>query len=146
MLARVRRWLHDVSGWNAEHRAAWAGLTDPGADGFTPFQQECEQRLSRVVASRGLSLLNRRLEADPLEPYQAPSRTSEGRNPGCMIVAEIAELGAKVWLSGDQTDISAPSKQLRLERWDTKTPEQHYEAVVSFVRSLPLVSRDDAAS
>ena len=145
MLSRVRRWFHDVRSWNAEHRAAWATCTDPGADGFTPLQRECERRLAEVLASRGLLLLNRRIEADPLGPYQAPSSTGEAQTPGCMVVAEITELGATVWLYRDQTDIRTSSKELRLEEWDTKTPEQHYDAVVAFVGSLPLVSGEGAA-
>ena len=142
-------WLVWFSPWarkqRGEHEAAWAGFTDPDPSGLSQLQRECERRLAEVLASRGLSLRNRRIEEDPLEPYQAPSTTREARNRGCMIVADMPELGAEVWISGDQTDISSPSDELRLEEWDTKTPDEHYETVVSFVRSLPLIADEGAA-
>jgi hypothetical protein len=54
------------------------------------------------------------------------------------IVAEVPGLSATVWIYFDQTDIRAPTRELRLEEWATKTPEDHYRLVREFVASLPI--------
>ncbi len=118
-------WAHTQ---RASHEARWAGFVDVRPDGLTELQRECERRLAEELASRGLSLRNRRIESDV-----GPNRDES------MIIAEVPELDARVWLYPDQTDIVTPQKKLRLEEWDTLTPEEHFETVVSFVSSVQVV-------
>jgi len=115
------------------HEARWAGFVDAKHDGLTELQHECERRLVEELASRGLSLQNRRIEPD-----LGPNRDES------MVVAEVPELEAQIWFYPDQTDISTPKQNLRLEEWDTKTPEEHFETVVSFIRSLQAVAPTSA--
>jgi len=123
---------------------AWNACTTPAADGFTPFQRECERRITDVLASRGLALVNRRIEPDR-DYYERSSIPDRGEHPACVVVAEVPALGARVEVLGNETYVYAPSHDFRLEAWDRKTPELHYEAVVAFVRSLPLTSSDGTA-
>jgi hypothetical protein len=131
MLGRVIHWFREARAWNAEHRVAWGGgVKETGDDGRSPFQRECERRVVEVLASRDLELRSRRLEPDPIPEPDFRSQ---------MVVAEVPELGAEFWFYSDQTDISAPPSALHLEEWDARTPDEHCDKVVEFVRSLPRV-------
>ena len=143
MLSRLRQWFRDVGTYNTRHREAWSGLTDVAADGYSPFQHDCERRLTGALSLRGFELRNRRIEPDALQPGFAP--TAEAGLPGCTIVAEVRELRAQIWLSCDQTMISTPTAELNLEEWDTRTPAEHYAMVEEFVANLPETTPEGTA-
>ncbi len=123
MLSRIRRFVRDEKQWHSDHRSSWSGMVEPGPDGMTQFQGECERAIVETLSDRGLSLRERTVEGD-----------SER-----FVVAQVPELSATVWIYSNQTDIDAPGQELRLEQWDTRTPEDHYERVLAFLSGLPLV-------
>src|SRR5262245_16938288 len=123
----LRFLLRRLGRWSSEHRDAWSVARASGPDGLTAFQVECELRLSSALAARGLSLEQRQIE-----PFRWP-----GEEPELMVVACVPNLSAEVWIYADQTEIKTPGATLRLEAWDTKTPEEHYARVEAFVASLP---------
>ena len=122
--------------WNAAHDAAWAPVVGLDPDGLSPHQKECERRVTAKLAQRGLKLVNRRLTPDPLAEYSAIPNEAGPVSGEITIVAELVEAGATFWFYTDQTDIASPCVTLRLEVWDTKTPEEHYEAVLNVVEAL----------
>lgn len=128
--ATVRRWFSRITeklggliASHREHREAWKGVTEPGPDGLSPFQQATEEVVRSALDARGLELMDRqvvRMEAGD-ERY---------------IVAEIPSLETRIWMHRDQTDISAPTGELRLERWDARTPAEHHARVAAFLSEL----------
>jgi hypothetical protein len=123
MLKRLRNWLAENRAWNEEHRRTWAGVAEPGPDGLSSFQRETEARVLAVLESRGMQLAKRRLV--PTE-----------RNAEDYIVAEIPALNARISIYRDQTNVSSPAGNLRLEEWDARTPQEHHSKVVEFLASL----------
>jgi hypothetical protein len=119
MFARISDWLTE----NRRRKLAWATATEPGVDGFTPLQRETEAAVRAVLEERGLRLVQREL-----------IRTEGGAEQ--YVVADIPELSAKIWIYQDQTDVESPNASLRLERWDARTPTEHREKVVTFLRAL----------
>ena len=124
MFRRLRTWFAENKQWNQDHREGWMGLTEPDSGGLSPFQRGTEIRVRDILQRRGLYLVNRRVipMGDDGEHY---------------VVAEILPLEAKIWMYSDQTDVSSPMGELRLEEWDARTPEDHYARVTEFLESLP---------
>ena len=110
--------------WRSEHAAAWSAVNSPAPHGLSLFQRECERQIEEALSRRGLGLRNRVAHTKG-EAY---------------ITASVPELGAELWIYLDQTEIRCPAEALNLEAWDTKTPEEHYERVVGFLESQPLVA------
>ena len=122
MLGKVLAWLTEQRQWNADHKRAWAGAAEPGPDGLSRLQRDTEAAVRALLKERGLDLVNRELV-----------RTG---GPEDYIVADVPALQAKVWIYSDQTDVETPTADLRLEEWDARTPEEHLEKVLAFLRSL----------
>ena len=102
----------------------WGDTLVPNEGGMSPFQMECEKRIALCLAERNLYLSN---------------RTVRQTDDGSMITADIDSLGAQLWIYVDQTDIKTDRKSLCLEWQDYDTPEDHYQAVVSFLRNCPII-------
>lgn len=52
------------------------------------------------------------------------------------ISGKVPKLEARVWIYEDQTEICNPALDLRLECWDTKTPEEHHAIIAEHLKSL----------
>lgn len=129
MLERIKHWFGSFSTSRAEHEAAWSAVREPGPDGFSAHQRDCERELQAALELRGLSLQNRRVEL--VRPTLKDPKEA-------LVYAEVPQLGAEIWVSASQTDIDTPGKSLRLEEWDCRTPAEHVRIVRDFVESLPL--------
>ena len=107
--------------WRKAHELAWEGLDEPGEDGLTPFQREMEPRALEVLEHRGAAVTDRRVLGDD-ESY---------------VLLNIASLNAQIWIYQTEAHVNTYDLGLRLEEWDTKTPEEHYTRVTEFLESLP---------
>ena len=114
------RWA-EARHWNREHRRAWEGFDHPGPDGLTPFQVGMEARVLDVLEHRGAPVTDRRVLGDE-ESY---------------VLVNVASLNAQVWIYETEAHVNTYDLELRLEEWDTKTPEEHYSRVTEFLESLP---------
>jgi hypothetical protein len=130
MLERIRKYLRDAKRAKAEHESAWAHVLSTRPDDSTPFQAECLRRVEAVLESRGLELSNRRSGVADV-PWEPASQL--------LVFADVPVLGAELWFYKDQTNISAPEREFRLEHYDVRDPSEYYERLESFVLSLPLV-------
>jgi len=120
MFVRLRNAVRSWRNWRKDHDEAWAPYLKADPDGLNRFQKETERRLVQVLMLRGLSLRGRRLEARPdYEP--------DVGGASFWILAEIPELGADVLIYEDQTEVASDRKEIRLEQWDAKTPEEHIQ-------------------
>jgi hypothetical protein len=130
MLARIRKYLREAKRAKKEHESAWAGVLTVRPDGLTAFQAECLRRVEAVLESRRLELSNRRsgVAEVPWEP-----------EPEILVLAEVPALGAKFWFFDNQTGISVPEREFRLEHYDVRDPSEYYERLESFVSSLPVM-------
>ena len=121
MLKRIRDFFANSRKWWNEHEASWEPARTIGPDGVSPFQVECEKTIKASLSSHGLELKNGRVESLGGEP---------------MIIAEVPELEAKIWIYKNQTDIKTSSDSLCLEELDSKTTEEHLQKVREFISSL----------
>lgn len=129
MIRRAVEFLRILTGSRKRHEAAWAPIREPGPDGYNPFALRCEAVIVECLRQRGLALANRSTEHGPTWP---------GAPDEIIVFAEVPELGARVSLCSDQTEINAPNQHLLLEDWATETPEEHFRLVREFVARLPV--------
>jgi len=81
------------------------------------------------LRQRGLALVNRSTECGPTWP---------GAPDEIIVLAEVPELGARISLYSDSTEINTLNQHLLLEEWATETPEEHFRIVREFVTRLPV--------
>ena len=120
MLRRFRKRRREAQQWNTEHDAAWSQVLEKNDSGLTLYQAKVESIIEAILAEHNLQLSDRKVEGGS-ELY---------------ITGKVAKLKVKVWIYEDQTDISNPGLELRLECWDTKTPEEHYAIVAEHLESV----------
>lgn len=121
MLRIVRQWIRQHREWMADHRKSWAGAGDAGPDGLSAFQRQCMEAVRRTLSSRGMSLANERIEGET-ERY---------------VVAGVPDLGAELWVYLDGACATSPLGEMRLEEWDTRSPDEMCDRVAEFFRTLP---------
>lgn len=95
--------------WNREHREAWNGFTEPGPDGLSRFQRECEAALLAAGA-----------EPVSVEPF--------GENAAVILMKAGA---ADLWITPDGAQLG---DDVQLEEWDALTPAELIETVVAKAR------------
>ena len=124
MLAKIRSWFSEARRWHNDNVRTWADHGEPGPDGLSPFQREAEDQVREKLASRGVELTERQI-------------LGEGER---YITATIPRLDATIWIYHDGTEIQSSDDELRLERWDTRTPDEHRARVFEFLDALLLRS------
>jgi hypothetical protein len=120
MLAKIRSWFSEARRWHGDNVRTWKGHDEPGPDGLSPFQRETEATLRAILSARGLEMVERQILGED-DRY---------------IVAKIPRAEATIWIYCDETQIESGAEVLRLERWDTRTPEEHRDKAVEFLNSL----------
>jgi hypothetical protein len=75
----------------------------------------------QALLSRGLSLANERIDGET-ERY---------------VVADVPDLGVELWVYLDGACATSPSGDLRLEEWDTRSPDEMCQRVAEFLRTVP---------
>lgn len=120
MIRRMRQWIRRQQEWSADHRTSWSGTGNAGPDGLSRFQQQCMDVISRVLSGRGMSLANERMEGETER----------------FVVVEVPALGAVVWIYVDGVCATSPSGEMRIEEWDTRSPDEMCQRIADFLRAL----------
>lgn len=121
MLRSIRQWIQRQKEWSTDHRTSWAGAGDAGPDGLSPLQRQCMEAVRQALSIRGIPLANERIEGD-MERF---------------VVADVPDLGAVVWIYLSGACAMAPSGEMRVEEWDTRSPDEMCQRVADFLRTLP---------
>lgn len=122
MLRKLLNWLQENRRWNKEHRRAWAGVTEPGPDGLSAFQRRTEAMIHKVIAAHGVEIESRELirTVDDMENY---------------LILKVTDPSMTIWIYRNQVNAKGPTKKLRLEEWDARTPGDHRAQVLDFLES-----------
>lgn len=88
--------------------------------GLRNYQVNVESIIEAILAENNLRLSDRVIESG-IEVY---------------ISGKVPKLDAEIWIYEDQTDIKNPGLDLRLECWDTKTPQEHYVIVAEHLTGI----------
>jgi hypothetical protein len=108
-------WLQRTKKWNADHRAAWAGMSDSHNGMLSRFQELARDALDAECKTRGLPSPAHELQlAGTNEPYLTGTLTN----------------GRRYWIYSDGAGV----EDQRLEEWDFRTPE---ELIAAFLADVP---------
>jgi hypothetical protein len=121
MLGKVGRWLSDARQWRRDHEAAWRDARNPGPDGMSSFQRECEERLTGALSRVGTTLADRTFDTGEQESF---------------VTATLGTTDIRLWIYTDGAQLFAPGVVLRFEEWDALSPRELAEEVAAAARDL----------
>ena len=118
MLRQLIDWNRRRKQWNADHVAAWRGISDHDQSGLSPFQYRCEQRLVDALRVAGYIVANRQIKGPEGARY---------------ISGSVVHGPVTFWLHDDTVGYDVGAASRRFEEWDYRTPD---ELIEDFCRLL----------
>jgi hypothetical protein len=114
----ILSWLRRTKQWNADHRAAWKGMSDSHDGKLSRFQEIARDALDAACKRGGLPAPTHELQlAGTQEPYLTGTLTD----------------GRRYWIYTDGAGV----EDQRLEEWDFRTPEELIAAFLADVSQTP---------
>jgi hypothetical protein len=104
-----------VTGEGRRLNREWESMQSRDADGFTLFQTACERRLIEATRACGCEMAERQVRA---------TRSLAESADEYSIHWQIEGTPLRVWLHGSGAEITGPGVDDRIEKWDTRTPEE----------------------
>jgi hypothetical protein len=126
MLKRLVKWNYDRRAWKREHELAWSGQDEPNEAGISLFQTKCEAAVTSALLPSGVELIDRTIEGEQER----------------VIRARISGTGWTIWIYLDGAQVSSETATLiRLEQWDTKSPDELIDKLVASLTSSARANR-----
>jgi hypothetical protein len=116
---RLREWIARERQWHRDHRAGWGANTPVTSEGLTSFQVSIEGAALQELSRLGKATVDRRIVRD--------------RDGSPTVSARLEGTDITIWISVDEAQVGGPGIDVRLERWDARTPA---ELQAEFVKAL----------